>query len=64
MSKELGERIQAAMGFLWEDGQVEGSHHRAWVIDQVARILLGDSYDMWVKAYRADEYEWDEGTPP
>ena len=30
-----------AMYFISGDGQTDGSHHKAWVLDQVARILKG-----------------------
>lgn len=30
-----------AMEFVTRYGQIEGSHRRAWVLDQVARILKG-----------------------
>jgi hypothetical protein len=30
-----------AMMFIERYGQIDGSHHKQWVIDQVARILLG-----------------------
>lgn len=49
--------------------QTDGSHHKAWVIDQMVRALTGPSYDEWIAAYRAGEdgpetYSWDEGIPP
>lgn len=33
----------AAWAMLWIEkyGQIDGEHHKAWVLDQVARILLG-----------------------
>ena len=30
-----------AMEFIESYGQIDGSHHKSWVIDQVARILKG-----------------------
>lgn len=30
-----------AMYFIESYGQIEGSHHKTWVLDQVARILKG-----------------------
>lgn len=30
-----------ALMYIEHYGQIEGDHHRAWVIDQVARILMG-----------------------
>ena len=63
------ERIQLALELLAQDGQVDGAHHQAWVIDQVTRILAGDGYDAWIAAYRDGEdgpetYSWDVGIAP
>lgn len=57
------------LNFLGDYGQVEGAHHKAWVIDQAVRILTGDDYQAWVTEYCAGEdgpetYEWDEGVAP
>jgi len=43
-------------------GGIEGDHHRAWVIDQMVRALLGDRYNEWVETER--DGEWDEGIAP
>lgn len=50
-------------------GGIDGDHHKTWVIDQVARALLGNNYEAWVKEMKAgedgaDTYDWDEGIPP
>jgi hypothetical protein len=54
-------------------GGIDGSHHKQWVIDQIARALLGDKYEEWTKEMRGKydpkteefEYEeWDVGIPP
>jgi hypothetical protein len=31
----------AALRFIRAYGQIDGDHHKAWVLDQVARVLLG-----------------------
>lgn len=28
-------------------GGIDGSHHKQWVLDQIARVFV-DSYDEWV----------------
>ena len=65
------ERVQLALELLERDGQVDGDHHKAWVIDQTVRILTGDNddYQAWIERYRAgedgpDTYSWDEGIAP
>lgn len=50
-------------------GQIDGEHHKAWVIDQALRIVCGDKYDTMVASSCAGEdgpntYEWDCGIAP
>lgn len=50
-------------------GQIDGAHHKAWVIDQMVRILSGDTYEELIRLANDGEdgpntYEWDEGIPP
>lgn len=63
-------RIQEAVERAWQSAQVDGSHHRIWVINQMLIALLGDDlYNEFVEAYEkplpdGDYYEWDKGIPP
>lgn len=42
--------------------QIDGTHHKAWCIDQMVRALTGDDYALFVKEYeRSGEYTWDVG---
>lgn len=46
-------------------GQIDGSHHKNWVIDQMVRTMLGDNYETFVNWYEDEgEYEWDTGIAP
>ncbi len=50
-------------------GGHDGEHHKAWVIDQMVRVLAGDHYDALVAAARAGDdgpetYDWDTGVAP
>lgn len=57
--------IQDALDVIEQYGQIDGAHHKAWVIDQVVRALTDEGYDAWVTAYTQDgEYAWDEGIAP
>jgi hypothetical protein len=63
------ERVRVAVNLLLGDGQTEGDHHKAWVIDQVLRVLTGDNYQQVIKDYcmgedGPDTYSWDEGIAP
>ena len=63
-------RIEKALEIAWRYSQIDGSHHKAWAIDQMVRALLdadcvGSEYPKWVREYENDgEYEWDEGITP
>ncbi len=64
------EKIKAALDIAMQSGGVDGAHHKAWVIDQMVRILAGDGYETWVEEHNhpgdapGDEYEWDVGISP
>jgi hypothetical protein len=61
--------IDRALEVIASYGSVDGDHHKAWVIDQVARKLTGDGYDAWVAGVKAGEdgpetYSWEVGIAP
>lgn len=61
--------VERALGIARHWADVDGAHHKAWVIDQMVRALTGDDYETWVKdACNGDEgpntYEWDVGIAP
>jgi hypothetical protein len=67
-SKERELRFKA-LGLIEQLGGIDGGHHKAWVIDQVVRILTGKNYAAWVAEYKRGEdgpetYDWDEGIAP
>lgn len=43
-----------ALTFIERYGSIDGAHHKAWVLDQVARILLGTNVIV-------EEARWDNG---
>ena len=62
------QKVKESLRLLNEYGYVDGSHHKQWVLDQLARILA-DDYEKWVAEYQAGEdgpitYSWDEGIAP
>lgn len=64
-------RIQSAVEIASRFAQIDGGHHRLWVIDQMMQRLLGKKqYKEFVKEYEeVDEdgevmYEWDTGIAP
>ncbi len=70
--KSQKERIIDAVRLGVRYGQIDGGHHKMWVIDQMLRELTGDNYDtiieMACKPEEGDEdqevYEWDCGIAP
>lgn len=54
---DLRQRIDAAMSVAL-DAVYDGAHHKQWVVDQMARALMGDAYDAW----KPDG--WDVGIAP
>lgn len=71
-------RIGNALRLAHDYGHAEGDHHKAWVIDQMVRALLGQrpghdkptaEYLEWVAAYEDGEdgprtYCWIQGVEP
>jgi hypothetical protein len=66
---EATKRINDALYVAYSYGQIDGDHHKAWVIDQIVRKLTGENYTDWVKEFckgedGPDTYAWDKGIPP
>jgi hypothetical protein len=67
--RETLDKNREALELAIQYGQIDGAHHKAWVIDQMVRALAGDGYEKVVAdACAGDEgpytYSWDEGIPP
>ena len=63
------EKISEAVKMAVRYGQVDGTHHKAWVIDQMVRILCGNDYEQTIRdsydsEYGSETYGWDEGIAP
>lgn len=68
------EKIQKSLDIVYSYGQMDGAHHKAWVIDQITRTLCGDDYENFVHNYEylnengeeTEEpiYTWDTGIVP
>ena len=59
------EKITKAIAVILDYAQIDGSHHKAWVLDQTLRILLGDKYEEIIEKYKDDgQYDWDCGIAP
>ena len=62
-------RIYAAVELAVQYGGIDGDHHKAWVLDQMVRVLTGDDYARVVADAKdgedgPDTYAWNEGIAP
>jgi hypothetical protein len=67
----MQQRIDAALEIANRYSQIDGAHHKAWVIDQMVRALLPHpaDYEAFVRRHKDGEdgpetYDWDEGITP
>lgn len=65
---EANARINRALDLAGRYGQIDGDHHKTWVIDQMVRALATD-YDAFVAEHKAgedgpDTYGWETGIAP
>lgn len=68
ISDERG-KIRKAIELGIRYGQIDGSHHKMWTIDQMIRILAGEKYDEIITESKKGEdgdntYNWDIGIAP
>lgn len=66
---DLEPGVHAALTIAKRYGGVDGDHHKAWVIDQMARCLTGSAYPRFIAEARAGDdgaqtFAWSEGIPP
>jgi hypothetical protein len=69
LEKDATERRDEALALAKRFGGVQESHHQAWLLDQMCRVLLGDEYPQWVAEFEAGEdgaqtYQWQTGIAP
>lgn len=66
-----GSNVKEALDILYQYSQTDGAHHKAWCLDQIARALLGERYEEFIKIYKNEDdpdedehYDWDKGIAP
>lgn len=64
----IPERVDKALELIHNYGEIDGDHHKKWLLDQLVRVLAPD-YKEWVKGFEWGEdgentYNWDEGIAP
>ncbi len=65
MSKKIDKALELAMAY----GDIDGAHHKMWVIDQMVRVLAENNYDRLITRHNQgncgpDTYSWDTGISP
>ena len=56
----MEERIKMALGLAVQYGQIDGDHHKAWVIDQMVRALTGcPEITKTATDHRGEEFNYD-----
>lgn len=69
MNMNACKQCDEALEIILRYGGIDGNHHKAWVLDQVVRVLTGENYAQWVTDAKDGEdgpntYDWDEGIAP
>ncbi|WP_241824452.1 MULTISPECIES: papain-like cysteine protease family protein [Pseudomonas] len=64
--KDAIQRRDEALNLARKFGLCPDSQNKAWAMDQMCRILLGDEYPVWVAETEAgaDGATWETGTAP
>ena len=62
-------KIEESLKLILRFRRCDGSRHKAWVIDQIVRILTKDNYKLFVATAKTgkdgpETYEWDVGIVP
>lgn len=67
----IDDRINETVELIRTCGGFDGEHHKQWVLDQVLRNLLQDTYESVIAEWNAETDEdgelyspWDEGVAP
>lgn len=55
--KSKEEAIADALSLILSFGQIDGDHHKTWVIDQLVRKLAGEKYQAFVDFYEVGDIE-------
>lgn len=61
---ERGDIVERACVIALKYGQIDGAHHKDWVIDQMLRVLAGAEYERLIALYNTEGYEWYVGIAP
>jgi hypothetical protein len=70
-TRDETDKIEQALSLAFRYSQIDGTHHKDWVIDQMVKVLTGKKgYDTFLETYEEKDengipqYEWNEGIAP
>jgi len=64
-SKRHGSPLERVAAFIVNHGDIDGAHHKQWVLDQALRLAAGEGYSMFTMVYLdLTGVEWDTGIAP
>lgn len=51
VNSSASDSASKVLELIFNYGQIDGSHHKLWVLDQIARTLTNEKYDRFVHFY-------------
>lgn len=64
-SKRHGNHLERIAAMIIDYGDIDGAHHKQWVLDQCLKLATGESYTMMTAVYLdLTGCEWDTGIAP
>lgn len=69
VAEQLLKQNEDALELINNYAFIDGAHHKQWLLDQIARKILGDGYEDWRKTWLEQDGSWttdhwDEGIAP
>lgn len=63
--KRQGTPLEQIAALIIDNADVEGAHHKQWVLDQCLRLAAGEAYTMLIAVlWDLRREEWDKGIAP
>ncbi len=64
-SKRHGTHLERIAATIIDYGDIDGAHHKQWVLDQCLKLAAGEAYTMMTAVYLdLTGREWDTGIAP
>lgn len=64
-ARRHGNHLERIAALIIDEGDVDGAHHKQWVLDQCLRLAAGEAYSTMTMIYLdITGREWDAGIVP